>query len=158
MLSRAALLVPLLMMSSFAADERGWFPARVVSIEYPILGLSSNAQGVVLVECLVAADGSVTGAGATGGHSVLRNAVLERIREWKFRFVGSTPPATPSNVTLTFEFRLEGPPAYRAKTTFIYEYPYKVVVASQAYPTLYAPATVGQGPPDTAPGGTLREQ
>jgi TonB family protein len=51
---------------------------------YPTLARSMALQGIVKVDALVAADGTVKTAAVKGGHPVLAQAALNAVRRWKW--------------------------------------------------------------------------
>jgi TonB family protein len=51
---------------------------------YPELARSAALEGVVKVDALVAADGTVKSAEVKGGHPVLAQAALTAVRHWKW--------------------------------------------------------------------------
>ena len=114
------------------AENAVWIPARVVSVDYPLLGLQSRTHGTVEVGCDVTADDSVSKAKLLEGSSLLGQAVIDRIGEWRFKSVSEEPPRSPSKVTLTFDFILEGDGVVEhPKSKFIYEYPDRAIIISQ---------------------------
>jgi|DewCreStandDraft_4_1066084.scaffolds.fasta_scaffold89701_1 TonB family protein len=114
---------------SWTGPDARWVPARVVSIEYPLLALQSRTQGIVMVRCAIASDGTVSEAKITSGSILLGEAVLQRISEWRFR---STNASTPTDgVILTFNFVLEQPAQTTPRTKFVYDYPYNTTIISQ---------------------------
>ncbi len=129
--SRAVLLLGLV-SPFYGQDGAMWVPARVVNIEYPLLALQSRTQGAVSIECVIAADGSVSTAKVVSGSPLLGGAVLSRIGEWRFRLAsGASAAQPPSTVTMTVNFVLEKPVMVQPKTKFIYDYPNDVTVVSQ---------------------------
>lgn len=51
---------------------------------YPALARSMALRGVVKVEALVAADGSVKNTEVKGGHPVLAQAAVNAVRRWRW--------------------------------------------------------------------------
>jgi TonB family protein len=51
---------------------------------YPALARSMALEGIVKVDALVAADGSVKGVDVKGGHPVLAQAAMNAVRHWKW--------------------------------------------------------------------------
>jgi TonB family protein len=51
---------------------------------YPALARSMALEGIVKVEALVAADGSVKGVDVKGGHPVLAQAAMNAVRRWRW--------------------------------------------------------------------------
>lgn len=52
--------------------------------EYPALARSLALEGVVKVDALVAADGTVKSVEVKGGHPVLVQAAINTVRRWKW--------------------------------------------------------------------------
>jgi TonB family protein len=129
--SRIGILFFLVTSILLADGDVIWVPEHMVSIEYPLLALQSQMVGVVKVSCMLREDGSLTDAKVLSGPLLLGHAVLGRIGEWRFRRVGGSSPPPPAAVTLTFTFRLDGPPVGRTKTKFVYDYPFDVTIVSQ---------------------------
>ena len=55
-----------------------------VAPAYPALARIMALEGIVKVEALVAADGSVKGVDVKGGHPVLAQAAMNAVRRWKW--------------------------------------------------------------------------
>ena len=55
-----------------------------VAPAYPALARSMALEGIVKVEALVAADGSVKGVDVKGGHPVLAQAAANAVRRWRW--------------------------------------------------------------------------
>jgi TonB family protein len=55
-----------------------------VAPSYPTLARSMALEGIVKVEALVAADGSVKTVDVKGGHPVLAQAAANAVRRWKW--------------------------------------------------------------------------
>lgn len=109
-----------------------WIPARLVSIDYPLLALQSRTEGVVKVECAIAPDGSVSTAKIASGSPLLGGAVLARIGEWRFRREAGAASVHPeATVTITFQFVLEKAIVVQSKTKFVFDYPDTATVISQ---------------------------
>jgi TonB family protein len=51
---------------------------------YPTLARSMALQGIVKVEAVVAADGSVKAVNTKGGHPVLAQAAVNTVRQWRW--------------------------------------------------------------------------
>lgn len=113
--------------SSCFADEM-WVPARIVSFQYPPLALQAMISGFVEVECTVSGDGSVTRTEVRSGHPILGRSVVEQIGKWRFR--ASSGSVLVNVVAVSVEFRLEGTPVDHSTSTFVYDYPYSVIVSA----------------------------
>jgi TonB family protein len=66
---------------------------------YPELARKMNITGVVRVEVVVAANGTVKAAKVVGGHPVLASAALEAVKKWRFE-----PAAGESTGIVDFKF------------------------------------------------------
>jgi TonB family protein len=51
---------------------------------YPELARKMNITGVVKVQVVVAANGTVKEAKVVGGHPLLANAALDAVKKWRF--------------------------------------------------------------------------
>ena len=67
---------------------------------YPDLARRMKIAGVVKVQVIVAANGTVKDTKVIGGHPVLANAVLEAVKKWRFE-------AGPQDTTESLEFRFD---------------------------------------------------
>jgi TonB family protein len=66
---------------------------------YPELARRMKISGVVKVDLIVAANGTVKDAKVVGGHPVLANAVLDAVKKWRFE-----PGSQETAETLQFRF------------------------------------------------------
>ncbi len=66
--------------------------------EYPEIARRMNINGVVKVELVVGADGTIKSAKVLGGHPVLADAVQKALQKWKYA-------PGPSETTMQLEFR-----------------------------------------------------
>ena len=67
---------------------------------YPALARRMKISGIVKVDLIVAANGTVKDAKVVGGHPVLANAVLDAVRKWHFE-------PGPQDTTETLQFRFD---------------------------------------------------
>lgn len=135
MISGRWAIVLLSITTAFTADPGVWLATRIVSIEYPLLGLQSRTEGSVIAKCTIGDDGSITTARITSGPLLLGNAVLSRLPGWRFKSRTQMAGAGKQSLNLTFIFRLDdsvrGP-----GTVFIFESPYtSIITASAPYRT-----------------------
>lgn len=76
------------LLSSRTVGAQQTVPARRLlqrtAAEYPPLARSMALQGIVKVDALVAADGSVRTVEIKGGHPVLAQAAANTVRHWKW--------------------------------------------------------------------------
>lgn len=72
---------------------------------YPVIAKSAGAQGVVIVEVLVAKSGEVICARPLSGHLLLRGAAVAAVLHWKFDpiVIDGSPAKVTSTVSLTFK-------------------------------------------------------
>ena len=77
---------------------------RDVKPEYPPLAQSSNVQGVVIIETILDADGTVVGARLLRSIPLLDQAALTAVRQWRFTppLVDGVPRAVMMTVTVNF--------------------------------------------------------
>ena len=71
---------------------------RVVP-QYPALARPMNLKGLVRVEAVVAANGTVKSVDAKGGHPVLVQAAQNAIRQWKYE---PSPHETKETIEVRF--------------------------------------------------------
>ena len=71
---------------------------------YPKIARSAHVDGEVLVRLTIAKDGSVKNAVIEKGPSMLRGAVLEAVRQWKYKplKLDNEPRETQTLVTVKF--------------------------------------------------------
>jgi TonB family protein len=67
---------------------------------YPDLARRMKISGLVKVDVIVAANGTVKDAKVVGGHPVLANAVLDAVKKWRFE-------PGPQETTETLQFRFD---------------------------------------------------
>ena len=68
---------------------------------YPELARRMNIVGVVRVQVVVAANGSVKSAKGVGGHPLLVNAAVDAVKKWRFE-------AASEETTGIVQFKFEG--------------------------------------------------
>ena len=83
-------------------------PVNLVRIEpaYPELAKKIGAHGLVVIECVIARDGSVRDPKVVrGAHPLLDKAALEAVRQWKFSpgRMGERPVDVLFTLTVSFE-------------------------------------------------------
>jgi TonB family protein len=66
---------------------------------YPELARKMNLTGIVKVQVVVSANGTVKDAKVVGGHPVLANAALDAVKKWRFE-----PAAGESTGVVDFKF------------------------------------------------------
>ena len=80
----------------------------VVDATYPALGLHSNVQGSVVLEAVVAADGSIEGLRVVSGPSILSAAAQQAVRQWRFKpyLQHGQPVETKARITVNFSIHV----------------------------------------------------
>jgi periplasmic protein TonB len=75
---------------------------------YPALGLRSNVQGSVVLEAVVAADGSIEGLRVVSGPSILSAAAQQAVRQWRFKpyLQHGQPVETKARITVNFSIHV----------------------------------------------------
>jgi TonB family protein len=93
-------------LSTAAAPEQ----RSAVETSYPALGLHSNVQGSVVLEAVVAADGSVEGLRVLSGPSILSAAAQQAVRQWRFKpyMQNGQPVETKARITVNFSIHVSG--------------------------------------------------
>ena len=89
-------LIAALLAAYAGADARK--PVENPNPEYPEIARRMNINGIVRVEIVIAADGTVKSAKVLGGHPLLADSVQRALKRWKYA------PA-PADTTLQLEFR-----------------------------------------------------
>jgi TonB family protein len=71
---------------------------------YPLLAKIAHIEGPVVVEAVVAPDGTVSDARVLSGHRLLRGAAVEAVRQWRYRpyLINGRPAEVSTTVTLDF--------------------------------------------------------
>ena len=95
-------------------------PVREMApVEYPGNARVDNLQGTVRVRLSIGPDGRVESARGEGGPQILVDAAEKSARQWVF---GPFPAQAqfPINHTVTFDFKLEGHPAFVVTGPVIY--------------------------------------
>lgn len=90
------LMASLLIVAYAAADTRK--PVVNPDPEYPEIARRMNISGVVKVEILIGADGTIKSAKVLGGHPVLADAVQRALKKWKYA------PGPETTIQLDFKF------------------------------------------------------
>jgi TonB family protein len=75
---------------------------HVESLHYPALARQTRTQGEVKVSAMVDKTGSVILPIASEGHALLRQAVLDNVRKWKFQ-----PPSSSFTIEITYTFMIK---------------------------------------------------
>ena len=83
-------------------------PKKVVDVRpvYPELALATRVQGIVLIEAVIAPDGTVRDARILRSHPLLDAAALDAVRQWRYTPTLLNGVPVPVIITVTVNFRL----------------------------------------------------
>jgi TonB family protein len=75
---------------------------------YPVLSQHSRVQGSVVLEAVIATDGSIEGLRVLSGPAILSAAAQQAVREWRFKpyLQNGQPVETKCQVTVNFSIRV----------------------------------------------------
>lgn len=81
---------------------------QTIDTTYPFLGQHARVQGSVVLEAVIATDGTVEGLRVLSGPSILSGAAQQAVREWRFKPVlqNGQPVETKCMVTVNFSIRV----------------------------------------------------
>src|SRR6266404_2614105 len=85
-------------------------PAHLISSvppAYPALAKTQHVSGDVRVDALVDAAGRVTTMKVVSGPSLLHQAAMDALRQWKYQAATLDGKAVPMHLTVTIQFRLQ---------------------------------------------------
>jgi protein TonB len=85
-------------------------PAKLISSvppSYPGLAKIQHVSGNVLIDALIDANGRVTAMKVVSGPSLLHQAAMDALRQWKYQPAMLDGKATPMHLTVTIQFRLQ---------------------------------------------------
>lgn len=99
MLAFTTLLAACASISAFAQDGIQRKVKSRVDPTYPEVARRIGLTGVVKLEVVVAANGTVKGTKVLGGHPLLINAAVDAVKKWKFETA-----STESTGTVEFKF------------------------------------------------------
>ena len=94
------LYVPAVAQESVKTDELSRKPKTKVAPVYPDVARRMGVSGIVKLSVVVAPNGTVKSSKVIGGHTVLVNAAMDAMKQWKFE---SAP--TESSGTVEFKFQ-----------------------------------------------------
>jgi protein TonB len=80
--------------------------AEAIPPSYPPLAQHMNVQGSVVLEALIAADGSVQNLRKLSGPAILATAAQQAVRGWKFKPVFQNGMAVETKATITVNFSI----------------------------------------------------
>ena len=77
---------------------------RDVAPRYPTIAQSSRVEGVVILEAVIAEDGSVQDVRVLRSKALLDDAAVEAVRQWRFTptLLGGQPVPVVMTVTVSF--------------------------------------------------------
>ena len=80
--------------------------AEVIPPSYPPLAQHMNVQGSVVLQALIAADGTIENLHVMSGPAILASAAQQAVREWKFKPVFQNGMAVETKATITVNFTI----------------------------------------------------
>ena len=81
--------------------------AEAVPPSYPALAQHMNVQGSVVLQALIAADGSIQNLRVMSGPAILSSAAQQAVREWRFKPVFQNGQAVETRATITVNFSIK---------------------------------------------------
>lgn len=81
--------------------------AEAIPPSYPALAQHMNVQGSVVLEALIAADGTVQNLRKLSGPAILATAAQQAVRDWKFKPVYQNGQAVETRATITVNFTIK---------------------------------------------------
>jgi protein TonB len=85
-------------------------PARLVSSVppiYPSLAKTQHVSGDVRLDALIDANGRVSSMKVVSGPTLLHQAAMDALRQWKYQPANLDGKAVPMRLTVTIQFRLQ---------------------------------------------------
>jgi periplasmic protein TonB len=80
--------------------------AEAIPPSYPPLAQHMNVQGSVVLQALIAADGSIQNLHVMSGPAILASAAQQAVREWRFKPVFQNGMAVETKATITVNFTI----------------------------------------------------
>ena len=80
--------------------------AEAIPPSYPALAQHMNVQGSVVLQALIAADGSIQNLRVMSGPPILTSAAQQAVREWRFKPVFKNGMAVETKATITVNFTI----------------------------------------------------
>jgi protein TonB len=77
-----------------------------VEPEYPLIAMNAQIEGIVIIEATVDESGAVTDARVLRSHSVLDEAAVEAVEQWRYEPLRLNGVAQPFVLTVTVSFSL----------------------------------------------------
>ncbi len=66
-------------------EAAGEVPTQQVMPAYPLLALQKNVQGRVVLQATIGKDGSVQSVHLISGHTILATAVMDAVKQWRYK-------------------------------------------------------------------------
>jgi protein TonB len=85
-------------------------PARLISSTpplYPTLAKTQRVSGNVVIDALIDATGRVTTMKIVSGPTLLHQAAMDALRQWKYQPATLDGKPVPMHLTVSIQFRLE---------------------------------------------------
>jgi TonB family protein len=85
-------------------------PAKMISSVppvYPSLARTQHVSGDVKIDALIDANGRVTSMKVVSGPTLLHQAAMDALRQWKYRSATLDGNPVPMHLTITLQFRLQ---------------------------------------------------
>jgi TonB family protein len=81
---------------------------QTVDATYPLLGQHTRVQGSVVLQAVVAADGTIQNLRVLSGPAILAPAAQQAVREWRFKpyLLNGQPVETKAKITVNFSIRV----------------------------------------------------
>lgn len=81
---------------------------QTVDATYPMLGQHTKVQGSVVLQAVVAADGTIESLRVLSGPAILAPAAQQAVREWRFKpyIQNGQPVETKAKITVNFSIRV----------------------------------------------------
>ena len=80
---------------------------REVAPEYPVIARNAGVEGMVIIEAVIAVDGTVRDARVLRSHPLLDRAAVDAVRQWRYEPTRLNGQPVPVIVTVTVQFRLQ---------------------------------------------------
>ena len=125
-----------------APAQDGWVMQKLVAGDYPPLAQQARIQGAVELACTVGNEGLIVECTESSGHPLLQQAAIENAKKWLFRRQNGRSTEG-SRVLLHYEFVLleSKPVRTRPKVEFSFEFPNRVIIASEIPCADHVPCT-----------------
>jgi len=81
--------------------------AEAIPPAYPPLAQHMNVQGSVVLQALIAADGTIQNLRVLSGPAILSSAAQQAVREWRFKPVFQNGQAVETRATITVNFSIK---------------------------------------------------